>query len=167
MSRESEINIKIKLDENQVPELIEWTAEGSEKDKLNRSKAINLALWDEEENNTLRIDLWTKTMMVDEMKKFAAQNIITMADSFERSTGEKAIAEEIREFGKKIAIKTQYAWSQNNNEPINVVLGNEWYAGNLSYHLKSRPVWEGPVTNDKLNSLSKFMCIDNICIGYR
>jgi hypothetical protein len=69
--------------------------------------------------------------------------------------------------GKKIAIKTQYAWSQSNNEPINVVLGNEWYAGNLSYHLKSRPVWEGPVTNDKLNSLSKFMCIDNICIGYR
>ena len=43
--------------------------------------------------------------MVDEMKKFAAQNIITMADSFERSTGETAIAEEIREFGKKIAIK--------------------------------------------------------------
>ncbi|MDA9663918.1 glycosyltransferase family 39 protein [Candidatus Pelagibacter sp.] len=69
--------------------------------------------------------------------------------------------------GKKIAIKTQYAWSQNFNEPINVVLGDEWYAGNLSYHLKSRPVWEGPVTNDKLNSLAKFTCIDNICIGYR
>ena len=27
--------------------------------------------------------------------------------------------------------------------PINVVLGDEWHAGNLSYHLKSRPVWEG------------------------
>ena len=104
MSRESEINFKIKLDENQVPESIEWKAEGSEKDKLNLSKAINLAIWDEEENNTLRIDLW-KGMMVDEMKKFAAQNIITMANSFERSTGEKAIAEEIREFGKKIAVK--------------------------------------------------------------
>ena len=69
--------------------------------------------------------------------------------------------------GKKIAIKTQYAWDQDYKETINVVLGDEWYAGNLSYHLKSRPVWEGPVTNDKLNSLSKFMCIDNICIGYR
>ena len=56
MSRESEINFKIKLDENQVPESIEWKAEGSEKDKLNLSKAINLAIWDEEENNTLRID---------------------------------------------------------------------------------------------------------------
>ena len=69
--------------------------------------------------------------------------------------------------GKEIAIKTQYAWSQNHKETINVVLGNEWNAGNLSYHLKSRPVWEGLITKDKLNSLSKFMCIDNICIGYR
>jgi len=65
------------------------------------------------------------------------------------------------------AIKTQYAWSQDHKEIINVVLGDEWYAGNLSYHLKSRPVWEGFITKDKLNSLSKFMCIDNICMGYR
>jgi hypothetical protein len=70
-------------------------------------------------------------------------------------------------FGKKIAIKTQYAWNQDHKESINVVLGDEWYAGNLSYHLKSRPVWEGLVTKDKLNSLSKFTCIDNICIGHR
>ena len=69
--------------------------------------------------------------------------------------------------GKQIAIKTQYVWSQEHNEPINVVLGDEWYAGNLSYHLKSRPIWEGFITKDKLNSLSKFLCIDNICIGSR
>ena len=69
--------------------------------------------------------------------------------------------------GKQIAIKTQYVWNQEHKESINVVLGDEWNAGNLSYHLKSRPVWEGLITKDKLNSLSKFMCIDNICIGYR
>ena len=69
--------------------------------------------------------------------------------------------------GKEIATKTQYAWSQDHKEPINVVLGDEWYAGNLSYHLKTRPVWEGFITKDKLNSLSKFICIDNICIGNR
>ena len=69
--------------------------------------------------------------------------------------------------GKEIAIKTQYAWDQNHNEPINVVLGDEWVAGSLSYHLKSRPIWEGFITKDKLNSLSKFICIDNICIGRR
>ena len=69
--------------------------------------------------------------------------------------------------GKQIAIKTQYTWDQDFDETINVVLGNEWDAGNLSYHLKSRPVWEGSITKDKLNSLSKFICIDNICIGRR
>ena len=70
-------------------------------------------------------------------------------------------------FGKKIADKTQYFWDQDYKEPINVVLGDEWQAGNLSYHLKSRPVWEGFITKDKLNSLTKFICIDNICIGNR
>ena len=69
--------------------------------------------------------------------------------------------------GKKIAIKTQYVWNLDHKESINVVLGDEWYAGNLSYHLKSRPVWEGLITKDKLSSLSKFTCIDNICVGNR
>lgn len=105
MGKDSEINFRIQLDENKVPEKIQWNAEGSEKEGNNNSKAIMLALWDEAENNTLRIDLWTKDMMVDEMKKFTCQNIITMADNFERSTGEKAVADEIREFGKKIAVK--------------------------------------------------------------
>ena len=69
--------------------------------------------------------------------------------------------------GKEIAIKVQHAWSKNYKEPINVVLGDEWVAGNLSYHLKSRPIWEGLITKSKLNSLSKFTCIDNICVGNR
>ena len=51
--------------------------------------------------------------------------------------------------GKEIAIKTQYAWDQQFNSKINVVYGNEWNAGNLSYHLKSRPVWEGAIVKRK------------------
>ena len=69
--------------------------------------------------------------------------------------------------GKEIAIKTEYLWKQNYTLPINVVLGDEWHAGNLSYHLNSRPAWEGLITKDKLKSLSKFICIDNICVGNR
>ena len=67
--------------------------------------------------------------------------------------------------GKEISMKVQYVWSENHKEPINIVLGDEWAAGNLSYHLKSRPVWVGPITEDKLKSISKFLCIDNICVG--
>jgi 4-amino-4-deoxy-L-arabinose transferase-like glycosyltransferase len=67
--------------------------------------------------------------------------------------------------GKQIAEKTQYAWNQNYKEPINVVFGDEWRAGNLSYHLKSRPIWKGFIVKEKLNSLSKFICFDNVCVG--
>ena len=67
--------------------------------------------------------------------------------------------------GKEIAEKVQSLWNQDFDEPINVVLGNEWNAGNLSYHLKSRPVWEGKINDKKLNSYNKYICIDEICIG--
>ena len=69
--------------------------------------------------------------------------------------------------GKEIAIKTQYAWDQQFDSKINVVLGNEWNAGNLSYHLKSRPVWEGFVERSKLDQLKDYMCLDNVCVGSR
>ncbi len=67
--------------------------------------------------------------------------------------------------GKEIASKVQKKWNLEFNEPINVVLGNEWNAGNLSYHLKSRPVWEGKLDKRKLDSYNMFICIDNICVG--
>ena len=69
--------------------------------------------------------------------------------------------------GKEIAIKTQYAWDQQFSSSINVVLGNEWNAGNLSYHLKSRPVWQGFVEREKLDQLKDYMCLDKICVGSR
>ena len=67
--------------------------------------------------------------------------------------------------GKEIAIKTQYAWDQQFNSKINVVYGNEWNAGNLSYHLQSRPVWEGAIVREKLDQLKDYMCLDNVCVG--
>ncbi|MDC0356595.1 glycosyltransferase family 39 protein [Candidatus Pelagibacter sp.] len=67
--------------------------------------------------------------------------------------------------GKEIAIKTQYVWNQQFNSLINVVYGNEWNAGNLSYHLKSRPVWEGFVERKKLDELRDYMCFDSVCVG--
>ncbi len=67
--------------------------------------------------------------------------------------------------GKEIAIKTQYAWDQQFNSTINVVLGNEWEAGNLSYHLKSRPTWEGFIVKERLEQLKDYICLDNVCVG--
>jgi 4-amino-4-deoxy-L-arabinose transferase-like glycosyltransferase len=67
--------------------------------------------------------------------------------------------------GKEIAIKTQFAWDQQFKSEINVVYGNEWNAGNLSYHIKSRPVWKGFIEREKLDQLKDYMCLDNVCVG--
>ena len=69
--------------------------------------------------------------------------------------------------GKEIAVKTQYVWDQQFDSKINVVLGDEWNAGNLSYHLKSRPVWVGFVEREKLDQLKDYMCLDSVCVGSR
>jgi gliding motility-associated protein GldC len=96
----TEIKFKVTVDENHLPIKIEWEAEdGGEKSE---SKAIMLALWDANENNTLRIDLWTKDMTVDEMKKFYHQNIVTLTDTYIRATGDNATAEEVKTFFSKI-----------------------------------------------------------------
>lgn len=105
MSKKSEINFTISLDENHVPEKIEWAASDTGEEEKKDAKAMIISLWDAKENNTLRIDLWTKDMMLDEMKHFFYQSIITMSDTYERATNDKVIAEEMRNFGKMIAEK--------------------------------------------------------------
>ncbi len=105
MSKKSEINFSINLDENHIPEKIEWSASDSGEDGTKVAKALMMSLWDANEKNTLRIDLWTKEMMVDEMKYFFYQSLITMGDTYERATNDKEVANEIREFGKKLGEK--------------------------------------------------------------
>ena len=67
--------------------------------------------------------------------------------------------------GEEIAKKVQLVWDQDFDKPIEFVIGDEWKAGNLSYHLKSRPVWEGFIDNDKLNIADEYLCVDDICVG--
>ena len=68
--------------------------------------------------------------------------------------------------GKEIAKKVQIEWDNNFDEPVEFVIGDEWKAGNLSYHLKSRPKWEGFLKNNNiLNEAKEYICIDDICIG--
>jgi gliding motility-associated protein GldC len=99
--RTSAIRLSIQLDENNVPDRIDWEAEDG--GVRSTSKAVLLALWDEQEKNTMRIDLWTKEMTVDEMKAFFHQNILTLADTFDRATGEARMAAQMRDFAAYFA----------------------------------------------------------------
>ena len=67
--------------------------------------------------------------------------------------------------GKEIASKVQNSWNQEFEKEIEFVTGNEWKAGNLSYHLKSRPIWEGSTTDEILEGSSQFICIGEVCLG--
>ncbi len=67
--------------------------------------------------------------------------------------------------GKEIATKVQITWDKNFDKEIEFVTGDEWKAGNLSYHLKSRPKWEGIVTKTLLENSSQFICVDDVCLG--
>ncbi|MGV6861238.1 MAG: gliding motility protein GldC [Putridiphycobacter sp.] len=97
MTKKSHINIEIETNENNVPEAIHWTAQDGGVENA-EAKAMILAFWDKQEQNAMRIDLWDKEMTVDDMKKFFHQTLLTMADSFERATGEKNISEDLRDY---------------------------------------------------------------------
>lgn len=97
MKKTSKIEINITTNENNVPEAIQWTAEDGGVDNA-AAKAMILSLWDKEDQMAMRIDLWDKEMTVDEMKQFFHQTLLTMADSFERATGEKNISEDLRDY---------------------------------------------------------------------
>ncbi|MRG46848.1 gliding motility protein GldC [Chitinophaga sp. SYP-B3965] len=98
MTKESTIQIKVALDENKVPEKIEWTASDSTADRMNKAKAMMVAFWDGADKTALRIDLWTKEMMVDEMADFFYQTMMTMADTYQRATPWADQANDLRAF---------------------------------------------------------------------
>lgn len=97
MSKQSNITLNVELDENSVPEKIKWTAEDGGVSNAD-AKAFMLSIWDQNEKNTMKVDLWTKEMQVEEMKQFFHQTLLTMADTFERATGEKNICEDLRDY---------------------------------------------------------------------
>ena len=96
--QKSTITIDVTLDEGKVPQQISWKASGSSAEEPQHSKAMVLAFWDGQEKSALRIDLWTKEMMVDEMGDFFYQTLMTMADTYRRATGQTELVEAIKLF---------------------------------------------------------------------
>ena len=92
--KKSEIKLVVSLDEKNVPEKIEWIAEDSLNENLKETTSISLSLWDEEKKNTLRIDLWTKDMTTDNMKKFYIDCLGGLGQSILNSTGDEYMSKE-------------------------------------------------------------------------
>jgi gliding motility-associated protein GldC len=96
----STITIDVQLDPNKIPEQILWNATGSTADQAQKAKAMCIAFWDGADKAALRIDLWTKDMMMDEMADFYYQMLMTMADTFKRATQQQELSDDMKKFAK-------------------------------------------------------------------
>ena len=103
----SSINIDVTLDRERVPEDIRWNASDSSTDNARQAKAMMLAFWDGAEKTALRIDLWTKEMMVDEMADFFYQTLMTMAETYQRATQDPVLMNEMKQFARDFYKKFQ------------------------------------------------------------
>jgi gliding motility-associated protein GldC len=103
---ESKIEIRVVLDENKIPEKLFWKADQAETDGEREMNAFFLSLWDPAENNSMRIDLWTKEMPVNDMLQFFYQNLISMSETLQRATGEEEMARHMEDFAEYFAEKT-------------------------------------------------------------
>lgn len=104
----SEISIKVGLDENRVPEKLNWSADDGSIDNM-EAKALLLSVWDSSQKDTYKINLWTKEMPVNEMIQFFHQTLTSMADTFETATGDEKMSATMRDFcdyyAEKMGIK--------------------------------------------------------------
>ena len=102
----SKIEFTVGLDENKVPEKLHWTARESEISN-EEAKALMISVWDSKTKDTLRIDLWTKDMPVNEMKQFFHQTLVSMATTFERATNNDKMGATMRDFCDYFAEKLE------------------------------------------------------------
>jgi gliding motility-associated protein GldC len=97
VQHKSKISIEVGLDENKVPEALNWSAEdGGVTDQS--AKAMMLSVWDHNAQESLRIDLWTKDMPVDQMKVFFHQTLVSMSDTYYRATQDEKMTETMKDF---------------------------------------------------------------------
>lgn len=105
MPKISYIKLTVHLDDNRVPEKIEWEAPESGSTGIKEAKSFLLSLWDKEDNATLGIDLWTKDMLLDDMNIHFHQVFLKLADTYKRATKNNEVAEMIEHFSAEFAKK--------------------------------------------------------------
>ena len=105
-SHTSEIKLTVGLDENRVPETLHWSAQEGGIDN-GEAKAMLLSVWDSKNKESLKIDLWTKDMPVDEMKIFFHQTLISLSDTFMKATQDQKMTDTMKDFCAYFAEKLE------------------------------------------------------------
>lgn len=103
---ESQITLTVGLDENRVPEKLNWSAQDGGIDNV-EAKAMLLSVWDSKNQESLKIDLWTKDMPVDEMKIFFHQTLVSLSDTFMKATQDEKMTATMKDFCDYFAEKLE------------------------------------------------------------
>ncbi|MAW31040.1 MAG: gliding motility protein GldC [Flavobacteriales bacterium] len=100
------LKFEIDLDENHLPENISMNSSDSSGNE-NNIKALFVSAWQAKKKETLRIDLWTKDMPVNEMFIFYHQSLLSMAQTLEKSTGHERLSAALLDYCDFFAEQTQ------------------------------------------------------------
>ena len=107
-AKTSQLRITIGLDDKNVPTSIEWDADDRPKgSKPLPCKAMLLSLFERETLDTMKIDLWTTEMQVNEMDRFFFQTLRALADTYFKATQNREMAVDMQRFVQYFGEKTE------------------------------------------------------------
>ena len=109
----SDINIRIQLDADRVPEKIEWKASDANQEHPAESKSVFLSLLDRDTLDTSTLFLWTKDLHVAEMDRKVYYALTAITDGYFRSTQNTELANEMRRFVHYFGEKTGIIKEEN------------------------------------------------------
>jgi gliding motility-associated protein GldC len=111
---QSTIKIDVSLDQSRMPTDISWSATDSTAESARKAKAMMISFWDGADKSAMRMDLWTKDMMVDEMTDFFYQTIMSMADTYDRATKQPELVKDMKNFAQEFYKKFHDAQLKTN-----------------------------------------------------
>lgn len=106
MAKSSVIEIQVNLDDQNVPNKIQWSASDGEQGSA-ESKGMLLSLFDKDSLDTIKIDLWTKEMQVVEMDRFFFQTLKGLSDTYFKATNNTELASAMRQFVQYFGEQTE------------------------------------------------------------
>jgi gliding motility-associated protein GldC len=117
--KKSEINFQVTLDDQSIPEQIQWTATENPNEGIEETKSIFIGVWDHYHKGTLALPLWTKDMDVLEMKRFYIEMMGSIAEAAIRATGDEAMAIKIDALCKDLSQTLKEEMKALNSNKLN------------------------------------------------
>ena len=100
------LTVDVIMDENMIPESINWRST-QENNKKEEASAALMYFWNTKNKETFNLDLWTKKMSIEEMNMMIFQSFMTIANTYERATSEDQLANAMRDFAEFFGEKTK------------------------------------------------------------